>query len=173
MVKLCFFLLLLSAALAVNGCGGAKIPLQASVMSEGNVACESHAFSGVVLLSQDNASYLKKHFSTLWDPSANAVNEATSKIEDYLRQVRPDNPWQVEDLSEIRARLSKTVCQAVGITFEGHKAILLNCLPAKNSFTQSWRDRFIEVFDGGAHYWNVIYIPESGSFVNLQINGVA
>ena len=54
MVKLCFSFLLLSAALAISGCGGVKIPLQASEMSSGNVSCENHAFSGVVLLSEDN-----------------------------------------------------------------------------------------------------------------------
>jgi len=148
------------------------MPLQTSVMPGGNVACENHVFSGVVLLSSDSAEYLK-NFLPLWNPSTDVVNEATSKIGDYLRQVHPDNSWQAQDISEICGRLPKTVCQAVGITFEGHKAILLNCLPANHSFTRSWREHFIKVFDGGARYWNIIYIPESGSFVELEINGIA
>jgi|GEM_PF-6183757 len=170
MVKLCFSFLLLSAALVISGCDGMKVPRKTSGQ---NVSCENHIFNAVVLLAPENATYLEKHFATLWNPSTNIVNEATGKIENYLRHLHPEKSWQVQELAEIRVRLPKTVCQAVGITFEGHEAILLNCLPAEGAFTNFWRDRFIKVFDGGAHYWNVIYIPESGSFVNLKINGMA
>src|SRR4051812_17238146 len=75
----------LLSAMAVCGCNGAKIPSQTSALPERSAICESRVFSGVVLLSPDDAEELQKHFSPLWNPSTNAVNEATSKIENHLR----------------------------------------------------------------------------------------
>jgi len=173
MFKFCFSFLLLLLALAVDGCGGEKIPLQSSDVPEGNATCESHAFNVVVLLSSINARDLERDYSPLWDPSTNAVNEATAKIANYLQGLHSDNTLQAQEVSQMRARLKKTVCQAAGITFDGHKAILLNCLSSGSSITLPWRKQYLKVHDGGSHFWNIIYLPDSGSFINLEINGWA
>jgi hypothetical protein len=173
MSNTCFSLFLFLSALAVGGCGGGKIPLQRSDVPQGNTECESHAFSEVVVLSSANARALEPHFSPLWDASTNNVNDATAKIADYLRQLHSDNAMRAQEISQIRARLKKTVCQAVGITFEGQKAVLLNCLPLDSSLIEPWRKTYLKVYDGGSHFWNVIYLPGSDSFVNFEINGWA
>ena len=171
MVKTRFPFLLLLVAIVTGGCGGAKVPNQHAAF-QSNVICENHAFDGIVLLAPENVKSMAKNFLPLWSPASNIVDEATVKIPNYLRDAAAVDAWQAQDLREIRERLPKTFCQAVGITFEGKKVILLNCLASRNSYiTNHWQEHFIKVYDGGSRYWNVVYVPESGSFTNLEING--
>jgi hypothetical protein len=171
MVKIRFPLLML-ATLVTGGCGGAKIPNQPASFRS-NTVCENHAFSGVVLLAPENVKSAEKDFSPLWSPPSSLVEEATDKIPDYLRNVPAVNAGQAQELREIRERLPKTFCQTVGVTFEGKKAILLNCLASRNSYiTNHWQQHFIKVYDGGSHFWNIVYLPENRSFTNLDINGI-
>jgi hypothetical protein len=65
--------------------------------------------------------------------------------------------------------------QYAGIVLGGHKIIYVNalCETAGNKYETYWRERFVQVFDGGDCYWSVRYDPETGRFSELMVNGVA
>jgi hypothetical protein len=134
-------------------------------------------FAGTVILSAEthntNRSSLRTSFFPLWNPTTNDVTEAAKRFSIYLKDGdgQPfSHPRYAMELPGIRERLPKTLCQFVGVTFDGRKGILLNCIPPDTRRAKKWRESYVKVFDGGPQYWSVIYIPDERKFTQFQID---
>jgi hypothetical protein len=38
---------------------------------------------------------------------------------------------------------------------------------------ESWETEWLQIFDGGSHYWQIKYYPELKIFFDFSVNGVA
>jgi hypothetical protein len=172
MVRFNFFAVLALAWVLCSGCAATKPQSQHTVQ---NTICENHCFAGTVLLATENSQerYLKNYYYPLWMPSTNAINEALSQVTNYLQHAETEplsHPAYANELPGVRERLPKTVCQAVGVSCNGRKGILLNCFPSEGRWHERWRDGFIKVFDGGPRYWSVVYLTDEHRFTDLRID---
>jgi len=134
-------------------------------------------FAGTVILSAEahntNGSYLRTSFFPLWNPTTNDVAEAVKRLSTYLKDgdgQQFSHPRYATELPGIREGLPKTLCQFVGVTFDGRKGILLNCIPPDTRRAEKWRESYIKVFDGGPQYWSIIYIPDERKFTQLRVD---
>ena len=119
-----------------------------------------------------NWGYIAESAPT-WDPKTSDVVDALQRLPDYLKDSKSDlsiRESYSRKLSGLRERLPGTVCQAVGVTFQGGQAIFLNCLPARHTASRNWRTKFVRVYDGGPRWWSVVYVPEERKFARLKID---
>ncbi len=129
----------------------------------------------VVLLAESTGGNwgVPGHLAPLWNPTTNDVVEALNQLPDYLQHARSQpsaHPAYAEKLPLLREWLPQTICQNVGVTFDGRKGILLNCIPSHSQMSAGWKERFIKVYDGGPRWWSVVYLPEERKFTRLHID---
>jgi len=108
-----------------------------------------------------------------WDPPTNLVAQALRHLPTYLKNVGHEPRVQAtysRQLPGLLERLPDTVCQAIGVSYGSKQGVFLNCLPAGDSFSEGWRQRYIKVYDGGPRFWSVGYLPENGNFTRLHID---
>jgi len=113
-------------------------------------------------------------FEPLWSPDVVQATNVLSLIPDYLQRESSEqlsNPRYAEKLLENRIKLPLSVCQIVGITVEGKRAIFLNFLPVEDqSLNETWRERLIKWYDRGPRYWNVVYLIDEHRFTRLRVS---
>jgi hypothetical protein len=62
--------------------------------------------------------------------------------------------------------------QYLGIVLDGRRAVYVNAFRGAESFP-SWRERAVQVCDGGNDFWGAIYDPATRRFSRLGFNGEA
>jgi hypothetical protein len=62
--------------------------------------------------------------------------------------------------------------QYIGIVVAGRRLIYVNAFAFLDSMSM-WRERFVDICDGGTSVWGVLYDPDTKDFFDLSINGVA
>lgn len=62
--------------------------------------------------------------------------------------------------------------QYLGIVIDGRRVVYVNFFRDEESFPQ-WRERAVQVCDGGDYYWGAIYDPDTRRFSQLVVNGEA
>jgi hypothetical protein len=149
------------------GCSTSESGRRDTISKEGGLLQPEHVkLAGLVIFS-DTQQVVSKHLGRvvgpLWTPSTNSVWEAVNQLPSYLLSRKSFSA---------KENLSKSFCQAAGITFEGRRGILLNFLPADgaNGMSFGWREHFIKVYDGGPRWWSVIYLSEEKEFTALHFD---
>lgn len=164
----------------VLGCSTSKCEHRdmASEKTGGRIQPEHAYLTGLVIFPETRpgvSKHLGREVSPLWTPSTNIVAEALNKLPSYLLSTNKEpfaHPLYAEKCVPAKESLSKSICQVVGITFDGRKGVLLNFLPADraNRYGTDWRERFIKVYDGGPRWWSVIYLSEEKTFTALHFD---
>ncbi len=138
---------------------------------------KSAPFADSVVFSSKQIPSLREYFNPTWDPPKEAVAKALEQLPEFLNHAGAEtfpSIWSVKayvnELPGLAERMPTTVCQIVGVTFEGRKGILLNCLPVNGSLVAGWREHFVKVYDGGPRYWSVVYLPDEQKFTRLYID---
>ena len=172
-------LLLLCVAFTTS-CSSSKLVSQVLPDEKMNAPAEGVRLllAGIVIFpkaSQTVSKYLGRNALPLWTPSTNTVAEALNQLPEYLQhanQLPLAHPAYSEQLIHAKERLPKSICQAVGITFEGREGVLLNFLPSDktNAFVANWREHFVKVYDGGPDWWSVIYLKKEKTFTALHFD---
>ena len=112
-------------------------------------------------------------FEKSWRPTRADVQALESRLDrvsllrsaGLIREKRIENP-------------SRYYRQYVGIVVGERKLIYLNAFCEKPEDVVvvqggDWRQRPIDVCDGGDCFWSAVYDPVSGEFSDLQVNGIA
>jgi hypothetical protein len=92
-----------------------------------------------------------------------AIEEALSKG-NYLSGKLTSAPTREKDPRQYYR-------QYVGVVVAGRKLIYVNGICEKPP--SYWRRALVDVCDGGACYWGVLYDPSTGEFSQFEMNGVA
>jgi hypothetical protein len=106
-----------------------------------------------------------------WTPTSADVKELEARLPSFLHAEALGAGDAREDIIEVRRRLRTYRRQYVGLVLDGKRQILLNAFPKDEDF--AWKREFIEVSDGGASFWRVLYDVRQRRFHRLLINGVA
>jgi len=143
------------------------------------VYTKSAPFADSVVFSTKQIPSMGGYFNLdpTWDPPEAAVSQSKEQLPAFLNHVDTTSlPYPLyadvfaKELPGLIKRLPTTVCQIVGVTYEGHKGLLLNCLPMNHSFSKNWREQFANVHDGGPRFWSVVYLPDEQRFAHLHID---
>lgn len=78
--------------------------------------------------------------------------------------------YRRKQMQGVIRQLPETLCQGVGVEFNGQNAILLNCLPGGSPMSEGWNERYIRVFDGGPRFWYAVYRVDTQEFTRLRID---
>ena len=70
------------------------------------------------------------------------------------------------------AHPEESMRQYLGIVVDGKRQIYINAF-VKGIVPKNWREKFVTICDGGAGVWGVLYDPQSGTFSDLETNGLA
>lgn len=126
-------------------------------------------FEGVIIPGSKAASFMGEYsgveFSGTWTPSRDDVLELEKRIQAYLKQTAPDESesgW---------SNLAKYRRQYAGVLQQGRRVIYANFFCRTHE--TDWTTQRVEVDDGGACYFQVLYDPGSAAFSHLRINGEA
>jgi hypothetical protein len=161
------------------GCTSNRINVAPAALAIAPISPPAKLFAGGVILSPEaveDSQLRRQGNAPFWKPSTHEVEQAISRITAYLASDsardghgRPSSQFL---LPLIEANLPQTLCQAVGVTRRGQRAILLNCIPAGTHFTSSseWQYRYIRWYDAGPRWWSVVYFPTTGNFSELRID---
>ncbi len=160
------------AATIVGGCSGAKTANRPRQTISQNTICEKYSFAGAVLLAPENcqSDFWGRSCEPLWNPSTNVVNEALSQVTNFFDHPKSEqlrNTYDANRLSELERQLTNTFCQVVGVTFQGKKGILLNCMPAR--FHRDRREVFFRIYGDLHGFWSVVYLPEKREFTDFYL----
>jgi hypothetical protein len=102
------------------------------------------------------------------------VIEALTRLPDYLggfTNVAKGTWISAATVAGLQSGMAKTICQAVGVTYQGRQCILLSCLPSVDSLSSGWKERYVRAEDRGPGFWRVIYVPDEQRFTRLQLHG--
>ncbi|MGC3958268.1 MAG: hypothetical protein QM813_10110 [Verrucomicrobiota bacterium] len=173
-------LFLLVFVAAIVGCATPKREQAGTALEKagGLNQPENLYLAGLVIFPETNpaiSKHLGREVDPRWTPSTNIVIEAINQLPSYLLSTNKGPlayPQYTEKCLPAKQYLPKSICQVVGLTFEGRKGILLNFLPADQAsrFETNWRERFIKVYDGGPRWWSVIYLKEEKAFTALHFD---
>jgi len=161
----------------VMGCSSTKTEPEVTPHSTNSVNVTNAGFAGTVILTlpagETNGAFPGGQYFPLWNPSTNIAAEALKKLPDYLENAGQEplaDPMYFEKLPLLRERLPRTLGQILGVTYEGRKAILLNCIPAEHDWNGEWRNKFAHAHDEGPRWWHIVYLPEEHKFTGLYID---
>ncbi len=157
----------------LTGCSIAKT--DSSIAGHGAVKVNGGGFSSSEVLPDDRIErkYFNEYSLPLWNPTTNDVIVALNALPEFLGEVANaplGERLYPNELPGVQERMPNTVCQIVGITLNGQRALLLNCLPHAHQSRRGWNEEFITVFDGGPRWWSVVYVPESSKFTRLILD---
>lgn len=177
-IALTLFLLVFVAA--VVGCSTPKREHANTALEKagGSTQSENVYLAGLVIFPETKpaiSKHLGQEVDPRWTPATNLVIEAINQLPSYLLSTNKGplaHPLYAEKCLPAKQNLPKSICQVVGLTFEGRKGILLNFLPSDrgNRFGADCRERFIKVYDGGPRWWSVIYLEEEKTFTALHFD---
>jgi hypothetical protein len=103
-----------------------------------------------------------------WTPSPEEIALLEGELKPYLEGATPP------EAKVIAARLGNYKRQYVGYTDGGKRLIFVNGFCEDHwKAVDTWRDRFVFVFDGGSCFFNVRYDLLRSQFEYLQINSRA
>ena len=108
-------------------------------------------------------------------PTAEEIDGIEAKIRREIKALNSERINQGKGFGPIiHKNLGKYVRQYLGMINEkGERVILINCLWYKSSFVDGWEVEWINVLDGGSHYWQVKYNIDLDLFYEFGANGVA
>jgi hypothetical protein len=98
-----------------------------------------------------------------WTPSATDLAAMESRI-DKIGELKSKSGSDIKNPRQMYR-------QYVGILIGGQRFIYINGMGEKPD--DDWRYRLQDVCDGGSSFWGVVYNVQSGSFSDLETNGVA
>lgn len=139
-------------------------------------ALAGYPVAGFVVLPGDRVrlpSSFGSRYAPLWTPTTNEAAKAITLLPEFLIETANDESLYVSYSKESKSvleRLPKTVCQAVGVTVEGKRGILMNFLPKEGLLSHRWESSFVRVSDGGSEWWSVVYLPAERRFTGLWID---
>jgi hypothetical protein len=107
------------------------------------------------------------HFDGTWMPAEADVRTMESRLSRITQLGR-----QGGNRDKRMEHPERFYRQYVGIMVGKHKFIYINAF-CDDPPPSRWKQRLVEVSDGGACFWNVNYDTVSGEFSFLQINGYA
>jgi hypothetical protein len=111
--------------------------------------------------------------SAEWTPTAAECQKCLGAIQSFLERAKPINPWDRDMIPQILKRTKGYRVQFVGILYPGNKReIWCNFFPVHRDFPY-WRERKVEVHDGGCSYWRISYDPDTDKCYNFETNGFA
>jgi len=108
---------------------------------------------------------------------------------DYFKRFTPSSQ-EIQSLEKIlksniqnkfiRRNLGKYKRQYIGFyNIQGERVILINFLwkgwtdyDFEGNEIQTWKKEWMEIQDGGNHYWKIKYNPDTKSFYEMNVNGV-
>jgi hypothetical protein len=106
-------------------------------------------------------------FESVWEPSAADVRDMEARLSD-LAQLK-SKQWiggiQIE-------HPERHLRQYFGLVVGGRKVIYINASCGSGNPPLSWKEKVMDVCDGGACHWGVLYDPANGAFAELETNGV-
>ncbi len=109
-----------------------------------------------------------------WIPSEKQTAQALASIEQLLdnpEALRKFGRRHAKEGARIQEHYSGYNVQFAGVIKNGKKYIHCNFLRAQSSLGRNWETQYVFVFDGGFWYWRILYDPETGELIDLQING--
>jgi len=110
-------------------------------------------------------------------PTDEMVNNLERQLKSEIKKLNSNAPNQGKGLGpKIHKHLTKYFRQYIGLIDEkGTKYILINFVWATSGFlvTADPSTKWISVYDGGSHYWNIKYNISTQTFYDGQVNGVA
>lgn len=101
-----------------------------------------------------------------WTPSESIVATMESHLDEITNLQSKGNQ---ESGQAIHPRTAYR--QYLGIIIQGQRYVYINAACARLS--ADWQHRFLDVCDGGACFWGVLYNVQTGHFSDLQTNGLA
>jgi hypothetical protein len=123
-----------------------------------------------------------------WTPSPADVAEMESRLASALvRQRDADDRLQGRSkgarrdlhvfrshhIGQIIEHLAAYRRQYVGIVVRGERRLFVNCFRADPEQHASWRQRLVDVDDGGLNYWRIQYQVDRKRFLEIDINSDA
>jgi hypothetical protein len=166
--------LALCAAVAFVGCATSRhLPARES---KSGVSGTPDPFADFVVLDWQEAGSawgFPKFLNASWNPTVEQVRAAMQSLPKFLeisRQSYGVGSYRRKQVQEVIRQLPKTLCQGVGVEFNGQNAILLNCLPDGSPGSEGWKKRCIRVFDGGPRFWYAVYRVDTQEFTHLRID---
>jgi hypothetical protein len=152
-------------------------------------SCAAHlnALALLFLLAPLVYGQNNKHFALLPKSQTTAISQLCSrsgpKIEGSWKPTKDDIDGLESSLSLISKLKSegdksdvhiKTPSsyyrQYLGVLVDGRRLIYLNAF-APSLLRSDWRDRLVDICDGGTIAWGVLYDPEKREFSRLTANG--
>ncbi len=142
-------------------------------------------YEGAVFNSEYELYQVNPHPDSRFTPSKKEVDELESNLRNEIKAINVGRPNQGKHYGPIiHKNLNKYLRQYIGfITPEGHRVVYVNFLWNRLSFiqkikgyslsTDGWRDRWIQVSDGGSEYWQIKYNLTTGEFFDFYVNGIA
>lgn len=141
--------------------------------------------------SEDGFLHFYRMFrGQFWEPTLAQAREADHAIEVFFQQSKnnlrlafPDLPDDhprakrlKREITEIADHDTKYGRQFFGANYNGEKYICGNYfyLDENGIVNKEYAQRhFVEVMDGGSHYWFILYSPQTKRCSNLRFNGSA
>ena len=147
------------------------------------------ALAFLLLLSPFVHGQNEKHFAPLPKSEAIAISHLCSrngpKVDGSWKPTKDDIELLESSISLISklksedSRLAVHIAnpssyyrQYLGIVVDGRRLIYLNAF-APGLLRSDWRERFVDICDGGTAVWGVLYDPEKREFSKLTTNGYA
>lgn len=104
-----------------------------------------------------------------WSPTEADVRTVEDGLPAYLQE-NESAFYMTETL--IWERLDEYNRQYIGIVLDGRKVIYASFLCQGGANTE-WKESFVLVADGGACYFQFKYVPSTGEYYDLSVNGEA
>jgi hypothetical protein len=113
-----------------------------------------------------------------WTPPRDLVLGAEARLPAFLRDFPPGDGrlGEVRHLryavSLILPNLPRYRRQYWGIVYEGYPMLYMNYF-AQDRWGDNWVTHQVDLCDGGHDYFQIVYHPERGEFVEFWVNGEA
>lgn len=129
-------------------------------------------FTGVIFPADVDISYLFRDYGR-WEPDQSQVFTAESLVREYLQQLAGNAATIQRDarIKKVYEELNRYKRQYFGlIDKQGDKIIWINFFLPEFS---DWKEKIVDVMDGGASFFNIKVNLKTGKCFNLYINGEA
>ena len=104
--------------------------------------------------------------ASFWTPTPDSIQELETLLPEYLKLHPPIDDSPVGSLFDYGR-------QYYGVDKDGRKLVCLNAFCHPERFDPRWKNCFIDVQDGGSHYFRVHFDPVKKEFVSFRYIGKA
>lgn len=166
-----------------SGCSGTKFADRPLPAESKNAAMKSAPFADRVVFSSKQIPTLSEtpslgaDFGPSWDPSEEVVAKALGQVPYFLNHLGKESlqypsyaDVYAKELQGLQQRMPTTVCQIVGVVYQGRRGLILNCFPINGSHLDSWHEYYVLTHDRGPRYWSVVYLLEEQKFMRFYID---